>query len=83
MNPPSTSTAQNNSDNNINQHDDLSKYGLGNTRTLKEYMEFCGVDFQNRRIKNSAKLGGLKESAFVDPIVDMVMKSSPLVPLDE
>eukprot|EP00026_Physarum_polycephalum_P004577 Phypoly_transcript_04599.p1 GENE.Phypoly_transcript_04599~~Phypoly_transcript_04599.p1 ORF type:complete len:339 (+),score=34.76 Phypoly_transcript_04599:1063-2079(+) len=60
---------------------ELSKYGLGEKRSLDDYMNVCGVDFQNRKIASKAKLGNLHESDFADPVLDMVMKSSPLVPL--
>ena len=33
---------------------DIDRYGLGTIRSLKEYQEFCGVDFAARRITRSA-----------------------------
>ena len=60
---------------------ELSKYGLGTQRSLVDYSHMCGVDFNNRRITNAAKSGNLQTSEFVDPVLDMVMKASPLVPL--
>jgi hypothetical protein len=54
---------------------DLSKYGLGTQRTLADYTAACGVDFFNRQITNKARLGNLHASEFVDPVLDMVLKS--------
>jgi hypothetical protein len=36
---------------------EIERYGLGATRTLQEYQEFCGVDFATRQIAPSALKG--------------------------
>ena len=36
---------------------DLGEFGLGNVRSLQEYCDFCGVDFQNRQLYMTARTG--------------------------
>ncbi len=36
---------------------DLGVYGLGRERTLAEYADFCGLDYPNRRIGQTARVG--------------------------
>jgi [Skp1-protein]-hydroxyproline N-acetylglucosaminyltransferase len=61
---------------------DLPKYGLGSVRSMQAYSEFCGVDFQNRKINEQGTLCGLTSGDFVDPIVELVMKSQPSTKLE-
>lgn len=46
----------------LNGQDNDKIYGLGKQRTLKQYQEFCGIDFKNKKISDDAKFGGIKES---------------------
>jgi prolyl 4-hydroxylase len=33
---------------------DIGRYGLGNARSLKDYEEFCGIDFRNKKVSEKA-----------------------------
>ena len=61
---------------------EISKYGLGTQRSLEEYSHACGVNFSDRKITLGAKSGNLHLSELVDPVLDMVMRASQLIPLD-
>lgn len=51
-------------------------YGLGKERTLKEYEEFCQVDFQKRSfLSEKAKDGGLDKKLFLDSVLDMIQNA--------
>jgi hypothetical protein len=50
------------------------KYGLGKERTLKEYQDFCGIDFEKQLIKEKAKCGGLPKTMFLNNAIDKVLE---------
>lgn len=49
-------------------------FGVGSVRSVKQYWELCGIDFEKRIVTEKAKLGGMKKEDFFDPkeMVDAV-----------
>lgn len=43
---------------------DLGEFGLGSERTLDDYIEFCGIDFRNKIIYESAERGIFDEPKY-------------------
>eukprot|EP01133_Synstelium_polycarpum_P010204 gene10204-11886_t len=60
---------------------DIDKYNVGTSRTLQDYQTYCGVDFTKQTISQSAKNGGYQLDYFINPIVEMAIKSQQGVPL--
>ncbi|GAM26164.1 hypothetical protein SAMD00019534_093390 [Acytostelium subglobosum LB1] len=51
------------------------KYNIGQQRTLEQYQEYCGVDFRQQTITERAKRGGYDEALFLNPIMELAIKS--------
>jgi len=44
----------------------IGEYGLGKKRTLQEFEAYCGVNFQEKKISERARVGNLPPNDFAD-----------------
>jgi [Skp1-protein]-hydroxyproline N-acetylglucosaminyltransferase len=49
------------------------KYGRGTVRTLTEYEDFAGVNFKEKILGESTKLGGLPQNYFKEDIMNLIL----------
>lgn len=48
-------------------------YGNGDIRSVKDYEDFCGVSFKEKKINEKAKYGGLEKTMFYNHKVNTVL----------
>ena len=53
------------------------RFGNGLERSVREFVEFCGVDFCVQRISEEAKRGGVGPDALLDSLFDALRTENP------